>query len=276
VSALKHERVAAALLEAGGLKLSEDVPFILASRKIGPVYVDVRQLTATPSGWSDTVDELAAVVAATGNFEAVSGGELADLFFSIPVALRLGKPHLAIRKTVKGYGAGATGRLVGRIETGGRAVHVSDLITSGTSALDWVDTVRGGGGLVEHYVAVFDRGQGGGEALRERGVQLHSLLELNSDFLKLASARGFLPEKGLESIQRYLQDSDGWARDYLRRRPEFLTARIEAGNGRLIRPEGLEVLTRGYPELIPELGEVVRKKLRELKLDEGLLKPPGD
>ena len=273
---MKHESVAAALLEAGGLKLSENEPFILASRKIGPVYLDVRQLTATPSGWSATIDELVALIAKVGDFEVVSGGELADLFFSIPVALRLGKPHLAIRKVAKGYGAGGTGRLVGRIEKGQRVVHVSDLITSGTSALDWVDTVRGSGGLIENYVAVFDRGQGGREALREKGVQLHSLLELDSEFLKFAAARGFLREKGLESIRSYLHDSDGWARGYLRRRPEFLTGRIEAENGRLSRPEGLEVLTRGYPELIPELGDVVRRKLRELDLDERLLKSPGD
>lgn len=272
---MKHEKVAVALLEAGGLRLSQDEPFVLASRKIGPLYIDVRQLTATPSGWSATIDELAAIVASVGDFEAVSGGELADLFFSVPVALRLGKPHLAIRKAPKAYGAGGGGRLVGRIEEGQRVVHVSDLITSGTSALDWVDTVRSAGGRVEHYAAVFDRDQGGKEALREKGVELHSLLTLGREFLAFAVDRGFFPEAGLESIESYLHDPDGWARDYLRRRPEFLTGRIQTENGRLARPEGLEVLTRGYPELVPELRDVVRRRLRELGVDERLLNSAG-
>jgi orotate phosphoribosyltransferase len=266
---VKHEAVASALLEAGGLKLNEEEPFILASRKIGPVYLDVRQLTATPSGWTSAVEALAQVVRTIGSCDLIAGGELADLFFSIPVALRLGKPHLAIRKAPKTYGAGG-GRLVGRIERGQTVVHVSDLITSGTSALDWVEVLRGAGGVVEGYVVVFDRGQGGREALVQKGVVLHSLLTLDEEFLSYASEKNNLSRSQLDSIERYLKDPEGWARDFLRRRPSFLTERVAAEGGKLTRSEGLEVLTKGYPDLIPELGDMVRKRLREIGASDAL------
>jgi orotate phosphoribosyltransferase len=263
-----NKEVSQAILGVHGLRFNADEPFILASRKIGPLYVDVRQLTTAPESWKVTIDELVRVVGPIQGTEAISGGELADLFFSIPVALRLAKPHIAVRKTAKGYGAG--GRLVGAVARGMHVVHVSDLITSGTSALDWVRAIREAGGRVDHYVVVFDRGQGGSEALWEQGVNLHALVSLDEEFLAFASERGSLPGRHAESVRRYLKDPDGWATDFLRGRPSFLTDRIEGAGGKLTKSEGLEVLTKGYPELVPELGASVRRKLREAGIEAAL------
>ena len=154
--------------------------------------------------------------------------ELADLFFSIPVALELGKPHLAIRKVAKEHGTG--GRLVGRVESGQKVFHFSDLITSGKSALDWIETIRSAGGEIAHYFAVFDRGQGGRKALSENGVELHTLLVLDEEFLSFASAKGYLRQAHVETIRRYLEDPEAWTQEFLVRRPTFLA---EKNRGRL-------------------------------------------
>lgn len=265
---MKHEKVAAALIGAGGLRFNAQEPFVLASMKIGPVYIDVRQLTSTPEGWKETTEELVEVVRGLGRVDAISGGELADLFFSVPVALELGLPHLAIRKQPKGHGIG--GRLVGEVKSGSRFVHVSDLVTSGTSALEWVRVIRGAGGVVKDYVVVFDRNQGGREALGAEGVKVHSLLVLSDEFLSFASDSGGLARGQMEAVRRYLADPEGWSQGFLRRNPRFLTERIEGADGRMTRSDGLEVLVQGYPELVPELGSVVRKRLGDLGLDEEL------
>jgi len=266
---MKHVEVAIALLDGGGLRFDTSDPFILASRKICPVYVDVRRLTTKPEGWRASVDALVEVVGGLGNINAVSGGELADLLFSVPVAFKLGLPHTAIRKQPKGYGTG--GRLIGEVNPGSRFVHVSDLITSGTSALQWIDVIREAGGVVNDYVVVFDRNQGGREALDMEDVRVRSLLELNDEFLSFASDRGSLTGTQMNAVQEYLADPEQWSVDFLRRNPRFLTERIAAEGGRIRRSEGLEVLTQGYPELIPEVGAKVRGRLREIGLEEDLL-----
>ena len=267
---MKHERVAAALIEAGGLRVNARDPFILASRKICPVYVDVRRLTTMPDGWRAAIDDLVEVVRSLGNIDAISGGELADLLFSVPVAFKLGLPHLAIRKQPKSYGTG--GRLVGEVNPKSRFAHVSDLVTSGTSAIHWVKEVREAGGIVNDYVVVFNRNQGGREALEKVGVKVHTLLELNEEFLSFASARGGLTRVQVKAVREYLANPERWSTRYLRRNPEFLTERITAAGGRMGRSDGLEVLSQGYPELIVEIGAVVRKRLQEVGLDEGLLR----
>lgn len=195
------------------------------------------------------------------NFDVVSGGELADLLFSIPVALRTGKPHLMIRKTAKTYGTG--GRIVGTLERGKTVVHVSDLVTSGTSAAGWVTTIRGAGGKLNHYFAVFDRKQGGDETLRSMGVKVHSLLSMDADFVKFAAKGGMITLGAAESILAYLADPEKWARTFLRKHPEMLAKRVAAIDGHVISREGIEILTAAYPDLVAELGYVVRDSLRK-------------
>ena len=267
--ALKHQGVASALIAAGGIRFSSEEPFILASRKIGPIYVDVRRLTTAPEGWKTAVAELVKVVKGLGEVDAISGGELADLFFSVPVAIELGLPHVAIRKEAKSYGTG--GRLVGEVKRGARLAHVADLVTSGTSSLEWVRVLREAGGLVGDYVVVFDRDQGGREALKSEGVEVHSLLKLDGEFLDYASRSGALRRADVGAVSGYLADPDGWARSFLERNPWFLAERIQAVGGKLTRSDGLEVLTKGYPELRPKIGGLVRNRLKELGLDEGLV-----
>jgi len=266
---MKHAKVAMALLDVGGLRFDTTDPFILASRKICPVYVDVRRLTTKPEGWRSAVDGLAGVIRGLGNIDAVSGGELADLLFSVPVAFELGLPHLAIRKQAKGYGTG--GRLVGEVKHGNTFVHVSDLITSGTSALQWIDAIREAGGVVNDYLVVFDRNQGGREALDMEEVRVRSLLELNDEFLSFASDRGSLTDAQLDAVREYLADPEQWSVNFLRRNPQFIMERITSDGGRISRSEGLEVLTQGYPELMGEVGAKVRRRLHEIGLEEDLL-----
>jgi orotate phosphoribosyltransferase len=261
------ERTANALLELGAFKVDPNTPFIYASRKIGPVYIDVRRLSSRPDAWAVTVQELVDLInteVGSAPVDLISGGEIADLLFSIPVALHLAKPHLIIRKVAKGHGL--AGRLVGTVAKGQHVLHVADLLTHGTSAVAWVEAIRGAGGQIRDYVVVFDRMQGGARALNAQGVQLHALLRLDERFLALAAQHGLLSKDDQEVVASYRGDPEAWARTVLRRNPRFLQRALAATNGYLTRREGLEILTRGYPDLIPELGAYVAATLKRLRV----------
>jgi hypothetical protein len=143
-------------------------------------------------------------------------------------------------------------------------VHVSDLITSGTSALDWVNAIREAGAEVGHYFAVVDRMQGGEEALEAVGVKLHSLLKLDAEFLETAVTEGLLEEDSAKGIRSHLENPERWAENLLLSRPEILYGYIAAEGGKLTRREGVDIITIGYPDLVTKLGDSVRQRLRSL------------
>lgn len=152
---------------------------------------------------------------------------------------------------------------------GQRVLHVADLVTTGESAVDWVRALRGSEMAVEHYAAVFDRMQGGGDRLRQEGVAVHSLARLDRDFLELAAAGQ------ADSIAEYLRDPEGWARRFLRRDPGFVLRHTDVSGGQVVRPEGLQVLTEGYPALVGELEGAVCEGLGRMGVEEParLLRP---
>ncbi len=98
------------------------------------------------------------------------------------VALRaalVGRPldALIVRKEAKGHGTGAW--LEGPLPAQGASITVlEDVVTSGGSALKAVRQLRQEGYKVRRVVAIVDRQAGGGAALAEAGLELHSLFLL--------------------------------------------------------------------------------------------------
>lgn len=98
------------------------------------------------------------------------------------VALRaalVGRPldALIVRKEAKGHGTGAW--LEGPLPAQGASITVlEDVVTSGGSALKAVRQLRQEGYKVRRVVAIVDRQEGGGAALAEVGLELHSLFLL--------------------------------------------------------------------------------------------------
>jgi orotate phosphoribosyltransferase len=79
----------------------------------------------------------------------------------------------SVRKEAKSHG---TGQLIeGNFKPGDPVVVVEDTITSGGSAMQAIAAVEGAGGHVVGVLAIVDREEGGGRALREAGRQVVAL-----------------------------------------------------------------------------------------------------
>ena len=120
-------------------------------------------------------------------FDAVSGGERRDFFFSIPLADHLEKPHVAILKDGRAFWStpgGHDARQLGEGDLQGyRVLHVADLITEASSYFrSWLPALSRAGAKVDSTLAVVDRDQGGREALRASGVALKALLRIDPSF----------------------------------------------------------------------------------------------
>ena len=199
------------LWHIGGIKVDLGKPFRLTSGNYSPLYVNCRLLISSPS----FVDIFCAVArmlfdAANVRFDAVAGGETAGIPFAAFLAREFGQPLIYVRKEAKRHGTGS--RIEGLIATGNRTLLVEDLITDAGSKLSFIQGIRASGALVEDVLVVFDRLQGGGEALAKAGVRLHSVTDLDA-VLRVGQNARLLSDDALEAIHVYLREPARWHKE---------------------------------------------------------------
>ncbi len=201
------------LLEIGAVNFRPFEPYILASGKKAPTYVDCRKLISFPRIRTTLMDFLAVTVMREAGFEAfdnVAGGETAGIPFGAWVAERLALPMTYVRKKPKGYGRNA--RIEGVMTEGQRVLLVEDLTTDGGSKLSFVDAIRETGARCGHTAVIFYYGifPGVEERLAEHGVQLLHLCNW-WDVLAVAKERQAFDAATLTEVEAYLNDPEGWS-----------------------------------------------------------------
>ncbi|MEO1366050.1 MAG: orotate phosphoribosyltransferase [Acidobacteriota bacterium] len=207
---LSRLRQAASLLlwEQGAVHVNAEQPFRLASGNVSPIYVDCRRVISNRS--------LLRVFSAVSGmllerhgaeFDVVAGGETAGIPYAAVLSEALAKPLVYVRKKAKAYGT--TSRVEGALEPGSRVLLVEDLITDGGSKLTFLDAIDGAGASVSSVLVLFDRQQGGGEKLSERGVTLHAVTDRATAFA-VAGASGLINENARLSTDEYFRDPAAW------------------------------------------------------------------
>ncbi|CAJ0962031.1 unnamed protein product, partial [Mesorhabditis belari] len=175
--------------EKNVFKLDQNEGFLLKSGLRSPIYIDLRECF----GYADVM-KLAyscfaeMIVKTNENFDGIVGVPYAALPYSTTVAHQLGKPFIIIRKEAKSYG---TKKLIeGLYQAGQTVVIIEDVVTTGGSILDVVKIIREEGLIVKDVFCLLDRQQGGAERLKDDGITLHSLfnIELILSFLLGVSA----------------------------------------------------------------------------------------
>jgi len=159
--------------------------FVLASGQRSTYYIDARPTTMSAQG-QQLIGRLGleAIRKAGWHPEAIGGLTLgADpVAYAIASASAEHPPAIdafSVRKEAKGHGARR--RIEGNFSPGMPVVVVEDVITSGDSANQAIDTVTAEGGKVLGVLSVVDRLQGGRELLQSAGfivVALTTIEEL--------------------------------------------------------------------------------------------------
>ena len=84
---------------------------------------------------------------------------------------------LIVRKEPKGHGTGAW--IEGLLPPKDTKITVlEDVVTTGGSSIKAVNKLRDAGYVVERVVAIVDRKEGGVDAMKDVGLELHSLFQL--------------------------------------------------------------------------------------------------
>ena len=207
---MQNERVAELLVETGAYKdLAE--PVILTSGQLGIFYVNTEKLLGDPN-INDRLKE----------FENNPGGQRRDWIFSGPVAKLLERDHVALFKSGGRADVFVPGKpLLMEADYLGPGIydgiiHVADLLTEGSSCyrmedgkeMGWIPMLRERGANIQDLVGVVTRLQGGEKNLRARGVEPHTLVTIDGNFL---AAHSSTPTRAI----CYSHSPDAWSKDYL-------------------------------------------------------------
>lgn len=200
------------LLEIKAVHFNADEPFVLASGKPSPTYIDCRKLISFPRIRSTLMDFLTVTVMRNAGFEAfdnVAGGETAGIPFGAWVAERMALPMTYVRKKPKGYGRNA--RIEGAMSEGQRVLLVEDLTTDGGSKISFVDAIRETGATCAHTAVIFYYGlfPQTEKTLGDHGVTLHHLCTW-WDVLAEARAQGTFDSKTLREVEIFLKSPEEW------------------------------------------------------------------
>ena len=200
------------LLEIQAVHFNADEPFILASGKPSPTYIDCRKLISYPRIRSTLMDFLTVTVMRNAGFEAfdnVAGGETAGIPFGALVAERMALPMTYVRKKPKGYGRNS--RIEGVMTEGQRVLLVEDLTTDGGSKISFVDAIRETGATCAHtavifYYGIFPQTE---KILGGHGVTLYHLCTW-WDVLTEAREQGTFDSETLREVEAFLKFPEAW------------------------------------------------------------------
>ena len=200
--------VALQLWKLGAVKVSEAEPFRLASGNFSPVYINCRQLISAPA-FVDLFAASARILCDQRGirFDVIAGGETAGIPFAAFLARSFGSSMIYVRKEAKSHGIAS--RIEGVLTPKTRVLLVEDLITDAGSKLSFVEAIREAGATIEEVLVIFDRLQGGQEALAHEGIRLHAITDMNM-VLQEAESAEILSSEGMKSVQDYLQSPREW------------------------------------------------------------------
>lgn len=176
------------LLSIGAVFLRPEEPFTWASGIKSPVYCDNRLTLTAPEVRTDVEESLAYTIRERfPDAEVLMGTATAGIAHAAIAAHLMGLPMGYVRSGAKDHGRG--NQIEGRLEAGQKVVVVEDLISTGGSCIDAVNTLRDTGADVLGVVSIMTYGMKKGiDRMAEAGIEWVSLT--NFDEVAAAAADG--------------------------------------------------------------------------------------
>lgn len=142
------------LLEIKAVSLRPNEPFTWASGIKSPIYCDNRLVLSYPQKRKIVVDAFVERIQKEyPDVQALMGTATAGIPWAAMVAEQMELPMGYVRNSNKSHGKG--NKIEGKIEPGMKVVIVEDLISTGGSVLDVVESLREAGAEVLGVAAIF-------------------------------------------------------------------------------------------------------------------------
>lgn len=203
--------IAEALLEIEAVSLQPDKPFTWSSGLKSPIYCDNRLTLSYPETRRMIACGLRDLILAHfPETEAISGTATAGIPHAAWVSELMELPMSYVRSKAKGHGKG--NQIEGKVDAGQKIVVVEDLISTGGSVIEAVQTLRDAGCEVLGVVSIFTYElEKGTELLAAAGIRAYSLTDFTT-LANVAAEKGFISNDGLGSLAEWRKDPAEWGK----------------------------------------------------------------
>ena len=185
------KKVAEGLLKIKAVFLRPDQPFTWASGIKSPIYCDNRLILTAPEVRDVVENAIAETIKKEyPQAEALFGTSTAGIAHAAIAGHILNMPMGYVRGSSKDHGR--NNKIEGKLEAGTKVVVVEDLISTGGSVIDVVNSLREAGAEVLGVVSIYTYGMKKGlERLKEANVKNVSLTDFDTT-IQVAVEMGYI------------------------------------------------------------------------------------
>ena len=196
------KKVAENLLKIKAVFLRPDEPFTWASGIKSPIYCDNRLILTSPEARNVVENAIAETVKKEyPDAEALFGTSTAGIAHAAIAGHILGMPMGYVRGSSKDHGR--NNKIEGKLEPGTKVVVIEDLISTGGSVIDVVDSLREAGAEVLGIVSIYTYGMKKGiERLEEAGVKNVSLTDFDTT-ISVAVEIGYIKSEDEKRLKAF-------------------------------------------------------------------------
>jgi len=206
---MHKKEVAFILLETKAVTLNAKELYTFASGIKSPIYCDNRILISHPNEREQIVDFFVDMIEKENlKFDVVAGTSTAGIPWAAFLAQKLQKPMVYVKKASKEYGKQK--QVEGDLKKGHVALVVEDLISTGSSSLQVVETLRNEGAKVHDCIAIFTYQMKKAEdAFKESKCKLHALSNFSA-LVDIASSSGYIQKNEKDIILKWNKNPEVW------------------------------------------------------------------
>ena len=204
-------KVAQYLLKADAVRLNPGNPFTWASGLKSPIYCDNRKILSFPEYRTEIKNHLSELSDILGDAEVIAGVATAGIPHGVLVADVKNLPFIYVRSKAKGHGLQS--RIEGRYLEGQKVVVTEDLISTGRSSLDAVDSLREAGLNVLGVIALFSYGlEEAQDNFNKADCQLATLSNYGT-LIEVALEQKMISEEDLFLLKEWKANPKNWLKE---------------------------------------------------------------
>ncbi len=201
--------IAEKLLKIGAVKLNLHEPYTWASGWKSPIYCDNRKVLSYPAIRDLIKTEMSTeIFGQYPDADMIAGVATAGIPHGALVADLLKMPFVYVRSAAKKHGL--TNQIEGDISQGTDLVVVEDLISTGGSSMQAIESLREAGLKVSALFSIFTYGFGQAQELfSANDVAWHSLTDYPT-LIEVASSSGMITEEQVQSLEKWRESPENW------------------------------------------------------------------
>ena len=197
------------LLQIKAIKLQPNQPFTWASGIKAPIYCDNRKILSYPKIRTYIRQEITKILSDNfGKPDVIAGVATGGIALGVLVAQELGVPFVYVRPASKSHGL--ENKIEGVIEEGQSVLVIEDLVSTGASSLNAVETIRNAGCTVKGMVAIFTYDlEEAKENFKVAKCQLVTLTNYDVLIQKAADI-SYISIEDIKSLKEWRKDPKSW------------------------------------------------------------------